>query len=242
MPALKSIRDKFDQNLYSAMLLYEVAQKFSPPPPDAPNARPPVSRGQARRVAGLAFLVMVRAWEELVESCLVRYLAGASAPSGYQPALNTAKARTIAAAYQTATARNGGLGGNGSYLSVSDWGRVTEFARRHFNEGQPFTSLNDAQRQKFANAIKIRNRVAHSSKKCRTEFLAVVTSHEMPNEERPRGYTVGHLLLKVGNHGFGKQARQQTFFLHYRALFHAMANQICPTSKEAPQRAGESHD
>ncbi|MBZ2178818.1 MAG: hypothetical protein K7J47_14030 [Acidobacteria bacterium] len=230
MPALKTIRKTFDKNLESARLLFEVATKFSDPSPENQPVEPPVSAGEARRIAALAFLIMVRACQEFVEQTLIRYLAGASAPSGYRPTLLHPVAASLAEAHQRAAAPPDGLGGGQGYLSVSNWNAVQKCARQRFSEGHPFTRLTGSQQQHLAAAIRIRNRIAHSSLKCRREFLDVVNKHDPDPGQRPRGYTVGHLLLKIGNRGFGKAAAQQRFFLHYHDQLVAMADTICPAA------------
>jgi len=66
--SLKSVRKTFDENLESALLLFQVAERFSSRDVTQDSNEPAIRPGQARRISGLAFLVMVRAWEELVEA------------------------------------------------------------------------------------------------------------------------------------------------------------------------------
>jgi hypothetical protein len=234
MAALNSIRKAFDNDLESAKLLFDVAQNFADHTKHESTAEPPVSPAQARRIAGLAFLVMVRAWEELVEGCLVRYIAGASAPNGNQPILKCNKAATLSQAYEFAKHSPSKLGGGQGYLSVSEWKKVKNCANHHFCGGEPFSRINSHQVLRLTDATAIRNRIAHSSKKCREAFLSAAGNHEPPQYKRPRGYTVGHLLLTVGQRGFGRNAKKQAFFLHYHGLFLDMAGTICPSQKPVP--------
>jgi hypothetical protein len=236
MPALNSIRRTFDRSLESAKVLFEVAATYSQVPARSIMGEPPIRPGQAQRIAGLSFLVMVRAWEELVEGCLVRYLAGARSPSGYKPSIKRPASRNLIESYERLGSNEYRLGGGKGYLAVSDWSRVRHCATDFFDDGQPFTNVKHQQVQQLKAATVIRNRVAHSSLTARRAFLEVVDTHNELDDRRPRGYSVGHLLLQVGNRGFGKQARRQAFFLHYHDNFVAMAEVICPTGTPPTHR------
>jgi hypothetical protein len=83
--SLKSVRKTFDESLESALLLFQVAERFSSKDATQEGSEPAIRPGQARRITGLAFLVMVKAWEELVEACLVapcRFVWNATLSSG----------------------------------------------------------------------------------------------------------------------------------------------------------------
>lgn len=229
MPALNSIRKSFDRDLKSAELLFSVACVFAEIE-KTHNEDPPIRPGQARRIAGLAFLVISKAWEKLVEDCLVRYLTGAKAPSGKAFALKEPPpAHSLEKAYELVSKTNLLKGREGG-LYCSDWGKVQACASVLLTDGKPFTDLSDEQRDLLARATKIRNRVAHDSANCRNAFLRVAEQHGETRGFRPRGYTVGHLLLKRTNKGFGKGAKCNRVFCHYASNFKAMADVICPMS------------
>lgn len=226
MPALNSIRKSFDRNLDSAELLFKLAETFSKERPDEPE--PPIRKGQAKRIAGLAFLVMVKAWEELVEACLVRYLMGAKAPSGqvFDLENQVRRVRRVEDAYGCKVLK--GLGGRGGHLKVTNWDEVSGTANKIFRDGKPFTQLTPHQEKFLQRATAIRNRVAHDSKKCRKAFLDVAGQHGDGKGQRRRGYAVGDLLLKRTAAGFGDNSCEPAVFTHYAQQIRAMADVICP--------------
>lgn len=227
MPALNSIRRTFDRNLESAELLFEVASKFAVYD-EGTDPDPPLRPGQAKRIAGLAFMVTSKVWEELVEVCLVRYLMGTQAPSGTAFEMTqTPPARRLDSAYRLATGPVG-LTGSPDGWHCSDWTRVQSCARTFLVDGTPFTALSDQQRNLLARATTIRNRVAHDSTKCRTAFLKVAAQQGGRDGVRPSGYSVGHLLLKRTSTGFGGGVKSDLVFRHYARNFRAMADVIVP--------------
>jgi hypothetical protein len=229
--SLNSIRKTFDENLEPALLLFQMAARFASNEVVDAGSDPSVRPGQARRIAGLAFLLLVRAWEELVEGCLVRYTAGATAPSGVAPGLKADPAGNLRAAYTLVT--KNGLGGHDDdqlrHLSVSSWDAVCKCSRKLFNDGGPFTKLSKEQRQALKDATTIRNRVAHASRKTITRFCEVARSGLSLGADQPlpRGYTVGHLLMAKRS-GLSESHTEQSHFLYYHQKFLSMADVICP--------------
>jgi hypothetical protein len=230
MPAhkLNSVRKAFDESLESALLLFLVAERSASEELLQSDSDPVIRPGQARRIAGLAVLVMVRAWEELVEACLVRYIAGASAPSGYGPERLSTATFTLKSAFMHAS--KNGLRGGPDHLSVSEWDRVCACARSILRNGEPFTRIEPLHKDRLAAATKIRHRVAHSSAKTRKEFNEVARQHlgRRAGQPLPRGYTVGHLMMTSGQRCVGQGAGKQAYFRHYHQLFNSMADIICP--------------
>jgi hypothetical protein len=225
---LNSARRNFDKNLESALLLFQVAERFSSNRAIQDDGEPAIRPGQARRIAGLAFLVMVKAWEELVETCLLRYIAGAIAPSGDAPKRTSTEAYTLKSAFKYAS--ENGLGRGPDHLSVNDWSKVCACAQKILDSGKPFSLVSDRQKTLLKHAIKIRNRIAHESGKTRRNFIKIAKAHLALNAEEPlkRGYTVGDLLLTEGTRCFGNGAKKRTYFFHYHQLFLSMADVICP--------------
>lgn len=73
-------------------------------------------------------------------------------------------------------------------------------AKLHLIDGKPFTSLSDVQKGKIASYHKIRNAIAHKSKKAMREFNAILSaSILLPIERTPQGY-----LRHVPNRATGK--------------------------------------
>jgi hypothetical protein len=223
--ALVAIRDNFEKKLLSARDLFTVAEPIATSPPAASGMTP----AQARQVIGLAFLQMSQAFEDLVDSSFVRYLAGAQAPSGYKPALRTGPAAGLQHAYQI-------LSGDPShkatkhYLTWTNWTNACDLASVFFEQGKPFTLPTNSQRQRFADAVTIRNRVAHMSQKCRTDFKKVALEHlgKPKDGQLFQGFNVGHLLTARSTRLFGPGAKLQPFFLHYYDLFEALSGHVCP--------------
>jgi hypothetical protein len=238
--SLKTTRNNFDKNLSSALLLFEVAKRFSGETEDREGTAPAVRPGQSRQIAGLAFLIMVRSWEDLVEGCLVRYVAGAKAPSGYAP-YRYCSAASLAEAYGVAIQNGlrGNADGENSHLFVSSWKAVCKCSDMLFKAGKPFSNLTTEQRRALENATTIRNRVAHSSAKTRAAFNRLARLHREPGVAGPlpRGYTVGQLLMTSGSHFFGERAETQECFRHYHRLFLSLADIICPTQTLSGVRA-----
>ena len=101
--------------------------------------------------------------------------------------------------------------------------------------GAPFSTLTHLQRDRLTDAIRIRNRIAHSSTKVRNDFNEVARRHLglSPDKKLSQGYDVGQLLLDKSTKCFAKGLKQATYFEHYAHLFYEMADHICPAPTEA---------
>ena len=82
------------------------------------------------------------------------------------------------------------LGEKKNYL---DWLPYTDNtiprANIHFVDGKPFSFLTTIQKGKISNYHKIRNAIAHKSKKAMKEFHAIISiSTLLPIERTPHGY------------------------------------------------------
>lgn len=81
-------------------------------------------------------------------------------------------------------------------------------------------------------ATAIRNRIAHSSEKCRTDFKSSAIAFLQPaNGKLVKGYMVGNLLLATATRLFPPPLLQAqlTHFDAYARLFEEMAITIVPT-------------
>lgn len=228
-PSLNTVRNQFDAKLESARTLFDAVRVFAEGPQAGIVGNPPIYPGHAWRIVGLAFMQMAMAWEDMVESTFARFLAGAKSPSGYAPELRLSDAHNLDHSYQLMSGNPSHRRGT-DYLTWVDWGEVIKLAKVFFVGGQPFGHLSLLERDRYADAVKIRNRVAHFSDKCRKDFLVVAKNHLgiQPNGKLPKGFTVGQLLATVGVRGFGNAAPNQYYFYHYHSLFQGMANKICP--------------
>lgn len=228
-PALTTVRNQFDETLTSAEDLYLAVKPSADGSWNAINGKEALYPGQARRVVGLAFLQIVIGWEDFVEAVFVRYLAGASAPSGYVPSLRLAAAKSLGHAYQLASG-DPDHDPQKHFISWNKWKNVEALARVFFDAGRPFTNVTTHESQRLADCVIIRNRVAHNSKKCKAAFIKTAKQHLnlQPTDKLSKGYSSGRLLLHSSSNLFGANAVQKPFFEHYLAIIRSCANRICP--------------
>lgn len=182
-----------------------------------------------RNVVSLAFMGMVAAWEEFVERTLVRYVAGAQTKAGYAPALKVGRANDLDHAYCV-------LSGDmkyvrqSNYLRVSDGVDVAKRADFFFKAPHGYAALrSSALLLRHAGAI--RNRVAHSSEKCRTDFKQTVVFFLAPSSGKlTQGYGPGDLLLAPAVRHFGPNVKAGSLphFRAYVRLYRDLAGGIVP--------------
>jgi hypothetical protein len=229
-PALITIKKDFIAKIDSANDLFDAVQPLAFGNEAAIKGNAALFPGQARRVVGLAFMQMVMAMEDLVEASLVRYLAGATSPSGYAPPLRLSTASSLGHAYQLLSG-NPDHKAESQYLSWTDWGATIKLAKVFLKDGEPFSSLTPLERSRLADSIKIRNRVAHFSGKCRSDFNAVARSYLglSPEDKLKQGYMVGQLLVEKSNKHFGPSCGTKFYFKHFHKLFTDVGTKICPS-------------
>ncbi|QDU86631.1 hypothetical protein Pla163_37820 [Planctomycetes bacterium Pla163] len=181
-----------------------------------------------RQVVALAFMGVVSAWEEFLERTLVRYLAGASADSGYSPALKHGSANSLAHAYEVLSL-NVDYNPQRDYLKASDarwvW-RTADF----FFSSHPYGALNN-KADLLKNASRIRNRIAHDSEKCKSDFrVAALWFLQPANGQLTQGYGPGSLLLDTAQRNFGNQINQAgiSHFEAYMRAFESLAGSVVP--------------
>ena len=193
-----------------------------------PNGTPGLHPKYVRQVVELAFMGTVASWEEFLERALVRYAAGAKTKNGYAPTPKFGRAHSIEHAYQVLSG-NPKFDKNKDYLKVSDPKWVTNTADFLFST-HGFGELK-TKSQLLGFASTIRNRVAHSSDKCRSDFKITALEFLQPqNGKLTKGYGPGDLLMaKVLRH-FGQSAvqTQKTHFEAYMELFKILAGKIVP--------------
>jgi hypothetical protein len=91
-------------------------------------------------------------------------------------------------------------------MTWSSWSDVVDRAQLFFQAGAPFSTLTHLQRDRLTDAIRIRNRIAHSSTKVRNDFNEVARRHLglAPDKRLSQGYDVGQLLLDKSTKCFAK--------------------------------------
>ena len=173
-------------------------------------------------------MAVVASWEEFLEDSLVRYVAGAKTASSYRPTPKFGLASNISHAYQIVS-QNSTYDQQRDYLKVTDpnWVRNSAsfiFKVHTYNCLQTKTDL-------IKHASAIRNRVAHSSEKCRADFRSTALHFLQPASGKlAQGYGPGKLLLTPVQRHFGQPAVQQglTHFEAYLRMYEALAQQIVP--------------
>ncbi|WP_146218646.1 hypothetical protein [Halomonas sp. LBP4] len=193
-----------------------------------PNGTPGLHPKYVRQVVELAFMGAVSSWEEFLERALVRYAAGAKTKAGHSPTPKYGCANSIDHAYQV-------LSGNPKFDKSKDYLKVSEpkwvvntadflFGAHGFGDIKTKSQL-------LGHANSIRNRVAHSSDKCRSDFKATAIDFLQPqNGKLTKGYGPGDLLMTQVIRHFGQPAvqAQKTHFDAYMDLFKQLANKAVP--------------
>ena len=181
-----------------------------------------------RQVVELAFMSIVASWEEFLEMALVRYVAGARTEAGYAPIPKYGQAISITHAYQIIS-NNTKFDPKKDYLKVNDPKWITNLADFLFSQ-HGFADIK-VKSDLLGHASSIRNRVAHSSSKCRAEFRATAIHFLQPqNGLLTKGYAPGDLLLAPVIRHFDQSAIQagKTHFLAYTELYHFLADKVVP--------------
>jgi hypothetical protein len=154
----------------------------------------PLHPSQARMVVGLSFLRIMAAWESYLEDVFLRYVCGAKTNSGYSPNRKIVGCKKIEDAYHI-IAGDPDFSIEKGYLVWSDYKKVIGRARIYFQDGKPFTDLNDVEKQMLKEGNIIRNRIAHSSDKCINDFVLLAKQKENI-KKLPKGYSVGRFLIE----------------------------------------------
>jgi len=226
-PALKSVRQSFENTVISSANLFGAVEPFCARTYEG-IAENPLHPSQARRVVGLAFLAVASAWEEFLESVFVRYLAGAKSPQGYAPHLRVGTAASLQHSYELIT----GKFGYEPEENVMSWSSPAQVIRRasiFFYQGQPFRSALDQRQDRLQDAVAIRNRVAHLSTRARSEFKRVALHHlGRPGGKLPQGYTAGDLLVERAVRFFPQETTTSSFFIEYLEMYLDLAGRLAP--------------
>lgn len=224
--AIDSVRDKFLLEIDSAANLVNSINALPRWSPRATQRG--IHPSHVYQVAELAFMGLVAAWEEFLEDTLVRYVAGATTKSGFQPTPKVKLPTKIDRAYAY-LAKKTGYNRATDYLKVTNYNWVVTVAGNNFSNHTyghitPYLPL-------LMHATKIRNRVAHSSTKCRAEFKATALALRAGNGVKlPQSFRVGKLMFEIipGHFPQASVQKQLTFFNAYADLYKELAKQIVP--------------
>lgn len=228
-PKVAQIKAVFLKAVDSAEKLVASARALSAVNPNVKHPR--LHAEQTRRVVELAFLGLVSNWEEFLEQTFTRYMAGAKSPNGFSPEFRLGTAADIAHSYHVISG-DSGFDPKSSYSKFGEPRWVINTARIYFESGSPYSPRMQAYIEPLQSAVKIKNRVAHSSEKCREDFKKVAKAHLglQQTAKLKQGYTVGDLLVAkpVAVFKTSLQAKYQTYFETYCDLYRYLATQIVP--------------
>ncbi len=239
-PSATSVRRRYERQVSSALNLFEAVRRYcsNEAPHDAMHSNP-LHPGQAKKVVALAFLQVVAGWEYFIEQVFVRYMAGAE--FGGHPPLSPriGVCNTIGTAYEILFGTPN-KSPSGDYLTWTTH-RTLERADLFFANGHPFRKPIIERQERLADAVKIRNRVAHDSDKSKNDFKKVALKHLGQKDQLPRrGYMVGDLLIEPAVRFFpafvqeGSRLGDDTlsFFEAYLRMYMDMAMCIAPLPED----------
>lgn len=225
-PNVTATRNDFIKILDSNLNLFETIlpySKFS-----YHNNRADFHPGQATRVVGLCFMSSIGAWEEFLGDTFIRYMAGAITPT-YLPNLKIGKCQGIAHAIEVLGGKSG-YDLTKNYLTWTNYGDVISKAKIYFERGEPFSKVPHVYKDRIADAIVIRNRVAHTSEKCVKDFAKVAKPllGLSLTDKLPQGMSVGKLLLKTQVKHFQSFNNSPTYYKAYDSMLRHLAYMIVP--------------
>ena len=227
-PSMATVWQSFQTTIDSSENLYGAVGQFCLRTYEGITQNP-LHPTQARRIVSLAFLGTVAAWEQYLEAVFVRYLAGARSHTGYHPHLRAGTAQNLQHAYDLLSGKFE-FKTDSQYLTWSSPSDVIRRAKIFFTNGHPFNAALTHWQDRLRDAIRIRNRIAHTSGKSRAEFKQVALAHlgRAPNARLSQGYSAGDLLLETAARGLDPKFRQGTFFEAYMEMFRDLAQRLTP--------------
>ncbi len=189
----------------------------------------PVHRKQAERIVALAFMSIVAAWEEFVIGSFLRYLCGVKSPANYGPTLRLGSCVDLSHATDLLSGQSD-FDIEKNFLSMTSWEKVVGSAKIYFSGGAPYSSLNHIDVLNLQRAVAIRNRVAHKSRKCVSQFLSAARPHFglQPNASLAQGADPGRLLTTHVTHLFPISNPPQRYYEAYSTWFREKANVLVP--------------
>jgi hypothetical protein len=180
------------------------------------------------QIIELAFMGMVSAWEEFLEATLVRYMTGATTEKGYSPTPKFGQAKDLAHAYEILS-NDPDYKKTKSFLKVTEPRSIWRLADFFFSKHN-FKAL-DSKAPIIRHASAIRNRVAHSSEKCRKEFKITALEFLRPSDGKlVSGYQPGKLLTTPVQRIFSQSSisKGTSHFDAFAELYEELARIIVP--------------
>jgi len=222
--SIKNIKTELNKRIDSSLKLYESVLHFIKSDTwEAINGYEALHPGQAKKVIALAFLDVISQWEIFIENCFIRFLAGASYLNGRKPRLRITGCQSIEHSYQLLTLKYK-YNPTMSFLSFNSWNDVEARAKIFFVNGEPFSTLNSLEKDRLRDAVIIRNRVAHYSPKCRSDFVKLA-KRILNKSKLCGGFSVGEFLItEIDKHFIYN--KKQSIFLHYMDLFRGISEKI----------------
>ena len=223
------IRDRFKRALDSAIALVDAVSPLAAVK-GAGHGRT-LHIKHVRQVAELAFMGIVASWEEFLEQSMVRYLAGATSPSSREPVLRLGKCEDLSHSYQILTGKPS-FDRTKHYISWIDPNEVIDKASIFFVGGKPYSTAIRPFKSELAHAIKLRNRVAHSSLKCIADFKKTANYYLQPGKVK-QGYGLGDLLRQECRRDFTSlppmpAGATRNYFKAHIDMFKILADGIVP--------------
>jgi hypothetical protein len=224
--AVDHVRETFIREIASARNLVQSIHALPRQSPRTAGIHP----SHVLQVTELAFMGMVASWEEFLERSLVRYVAGATTDSGYQPTPKFGRAASLGDAYFFLS-QNPNYDPNKHFLKVTDYQWVAKTAGFIFSHHTYTCLASNLNLLKYA--TNIRNRVAHASEKCKTDFVDTAKALKFANpsaNKLPQGYTPGKLLFEHVQRHFPQPViqAQSNHFEAYAQLYESLARRIVP--------------
>lgn len=185
---------------------------------------------QANLLQGLAFMRLCHAWENYLESSLLRYSVGVVSTVTPAPTLNPSCRRS---SLETAFSMlSGGRASSTYYLTLSTPPQITTISSSVFATNDPYRFLSTVPyRDHLIDAVAIRNRVAHSSSKCKAEYKRVVNTFRgrAIATSIGQGCSAGEFVAEsLATARFPGATAGTTVFEQYLAFFQHCVNKITP--------------
>jgi hypothetical protein len=227
-PKVDHIREDFLYQIEAARRLEAAVRPLAAIHPGAVRSLHPK---HVYRTVELAFMGVCAAWEDFLEATIVRYLANAETDSGYRPRLRVGPCQDIPHAFQVLSGKPE-YDPEEHYLPWTSPTGVVRLAEVFFASGAPFKTPLTRETARLKHAVKVRNRVAHASEKCKADFREAANSiMQRPiNTPLGKGYRVGELLSGNASAYFGAHipALHISVFEAYMRAYTQLAEEIVP--------------
>lgn len=226
-----SAKTRFESIVVSRTKLFCVANDL--------KSRFEVHQEQGRLIVELAFLSIVASWEEFMIDSMRRYLCGGASANGYKPALRFRDPDLAVEPFkklddafiamyiqQTPQRRPTDLPNASDIYIKTDINNIKKLAKYFFEKGGPYRQLygDKTKTQKLFDASVMRNRIAHNSSYCISEFKRFAKSHLGRTYS---GLSVGDVLLSEPQPTFPRTS-EKTLFSAYTEFYRSLAETLVP--------------